>query len=207
MRPNPDDVIFYVGRHGTTTLNQEDRFRGPLNVDLDQKGREDAGELSNYFDRIKLGGIVTSDRNRAMETALAIGDHRNLTPHVEENLRSWNVGYLAGELKADHKDEIEHYVKNPDEVIPQGESLNQFRQRIHPLFARAIQHKQQFPNKGPILLLAHASVIREAANLFNKNPDKGLVHPGGAVAVMHTPKGIQSVPVFKVDNSAEDRYS
>lgn len=205
MRPSPDDVLFYLGRHGTTELNQEDRFRGPLNIDLDEKGRQDAEELSDFFHRIKIGGITTSDRHRAMETALTVGSPKGITPHVDPNLRSWNVGYLAGQLKSEHQDEIKHYVDNPDEQIPQGESLNQFRQRIRPMFQKAIAMRQK--SGKPHLLLAHASVVREASNIFNHDPDKGLVHPGGAMAVMHTPKGIAAVPIFKADPNKEDRYS
>jgi len=203
MRPNPDDVLFYVGRHGTTNLNQEDRFRGPLNVDLDTEGRQDAEELSNFFDRIKLGGILSSDRNRALETALMVGGHRDLTPHVEPNLRSWNVGYMAGQLKDDYAKDIKHFVDNPDQPIPDGESLNEFRQRVRPLFAKAIQARKQ---GKPWLLLGHASVIREADVVFNKSAN-ALVHPGGAIAVMHTPKGIRSIPIFKPDPDKADRYS
>lgn len=205
MRPSPDDVLFYLGRHGTTELNQEDRFRGPLNVDLDEKGRQDAEQLRDFFNRIKIGGITTSDRHRAMETALTIGKPKDLTPHVDEGLRSWNVGYLAGQLKQPHQDEIKHYVDNPDEVIPQGESLNQFRQRVRPMFQKAIAMRKQM--KAPHLLLAHASVVREASNIFNGDPDKALVHPGGALAVMHTPKGIKALPIFKADPDKNDRFS
>lgn len=205
MRPNPKNVLFYVGRHGTTELNQEERFRGPLNVDLDEKGRADAEHLSNFFDRIKLGGIISSDRNRALETAMAIGDHRDLVPYVEPNLRSWNIGYMAGQLKDEYKKDIQHFAENPDQKIPQGESLNDFRQRVRPVFAKAIQAEKQ--TGKPWLLLAHASVIREASIVFNKKGSDALVHPGGAVAVMHTPKGIQSVPIFKPDPSESDRIS
>jgi broad specificity phosphatase PhoE len=204
MRPDPKDVLFYLARHGTTELNQEDRFRGPLNVALDEKGRQDAQELSNFFDRIKLGGVITSDRNRALETAMAVGDHRDLLPHVEPALRSWNVGYMAGQLKDEYQDDIKHFVDHPDQKIPQGESLNQFRQRIRPIFGKAIQARKQ---GKPWLLLGHASVIREASNVFNAKPDTALVHPGGAVAVMHTPDGIRSVPIFKPDPDKADRFS
>jgi broad specificity phosphatase PhoE len=205
MRPNPKDVLFYLGRHGTTTLNQEDRFRGPLNVDLDHQGRIDAEKLSSFFDRIKIGGIVTSDRNRAIETAFAIGDHRDLTPHIDPQLRSWNLGYLAGQKKDEHEDEVKDFVQNPDKPVPQGESLNQFRQRIHPIFAKAIQARQK--TGIPHLLVAHASVVREASNVFNHDPDAALVKPGGAMAVMHSDNGIVAVPIFKPDPSGKDRYS
>lgn len=207
MRPNPKDVLFYVARHGTTVLNQEDRFRGPLNIDLDAKGRQDAQELSSFFERIKLGGIISSPKNRAMETALTIGEHRDLHPHIEPALASWNVGYMAGQLKSDYKQDITHFAENPEQRIPEGESLDEFRKRVRPMFAKAIHARQK--SNSPWLLMSHASVVREASVVFNKDADKALVHPGGAIAVMHHPNGgIRSIPIFKPDiESSGDSYS
>lgn len=195
MKPK---VLFYVNRHGTTGLNEDDRLRGPVDAPLDSNGHKDAQSLVNFFEPIDLQDIAVSSMTRALQTAMPIAESKDIVPHIEDGLRSWDIGYVAG-MKEDKQaeDTIAYYQKNPDKVIPEGESLNAFRKRVHPVFAKAIHNFNK--HQKPSLISAHDSVVREAGNLFNGDMESALVKPGGVVAVMHDPteKRMKAVAVFK----------
>ena len=180
------NVVAYFQRHGSTELNNSGKFRGSLDPDLDQHGMDDAKSASQFFAPIQLGDAYSSDKKRAESTATAILQPKGLTYESDPRLRSWNVGFLAGQPKADHKDDIEYFQRHPDAPVPGGESLNQFKQRVRPSIHRSIGSGIQ---KGtPSLTVAHSSVLKEVSSLIHGNHNHENVDPGGIIGVTHDPK-------------------
>lgn len=187
-------VAAYFIRHGTTNLNQEKKFRGPLNPDLDAEGRKDARALKSRFSNVDTGNVYTSSKTRSKETAHTIFGKKPVesTPSLD----AWNVGFLAGKPKADNEDTIQHYQQNPDEKIPEGESLNDFRSRVHPTIKKAL--KEGVKGK-PSAVVTHSSVIHELGNMLHGDHKAALVDPGGVVEVTHDGKKYHTRVVHKPD--------
>jgi broad specificity phosphatase PhoE len=200
-----DKLVGYIVRHGTTASNEAGLFRGQINVPLDEKGLGDAQQLSKYFADKQLGDAVTSDLDRAVHTSEAILDPKGQVAHQTEDLRAWSLGYLGGQVKADHKMEVGYYQDNPDEVPPRGESLNQFRKRVQPRLKESILKGMQ--NGVPSLMVAHSSIIHEASHLLHGDHNYAKVEPGGVVGIYHGSKGFHLKElVKKAKKGQSDQY-
>ena len=191
-------VSFFV-RHGQTTLNAQNMFRGAMNPDLNAKGRQDAHVLAKYFEPIDLSVIFYSDKKRSTETAHIISKRKpGIGCFGTPNLWAWNVGKFSGKEKnAENKAELEYYIQNPDIPIPEGESLNEFKSRIQPCIKEAIQVADAMG--APTLCVVHSSVIHEVGSMINGSNTSSLVEPGGVCAVSYDSEhGILSAsPIFK----------
>lgn len=189
-------ILVFIARHGTTELNQKDQFRGPIDAPLDKLGSRDAYQLAHYFEPIEISHIFHSDKKRTRETAKIIGDAKGEEPVGNEGLQAWNVGKLGGKPKDDENLEIvEWHVQNPDIPLPGGESLNEFKDRIHPLIIEAIEKAEEIG--VPILIVAHSSVIHEVGVMVSGKHDHTLVEPGGVCAIYIQDGKIDAEPIFK----------
>lgn len=197
-------VLAYVARHGTTILNESGKFRGAIDVPLDAKGRRDAKELAAFFDQIELCGIVASSRKRSTETARIIGSRKGIEPVLTDVLFALDVGDFSGEPKNKENRAILHqYILNPDRVIPGGESLNNFRNRVRPAIMEALDIAN---NSGaPILLVGHSSIVHEVGALINGSNQSALVEPGG-VAVIYSENGhLKAEAIFKPKRPSNEK--
>ena len=211
----PDkQILLYVCRHGTTAMNEQNRFRGDSNPNLDAKGYKDANELAFYFEPIDLSFIVSSSKTRAATTANIISLQKklkqsvedkcrfDLTPVLNDLLHPWNVGDFGGKEKTPERiKELQGYISDPDKPVPGGTSLNDFRGRVRPLFKEAIEASNEAGVPG--LLVVHSSVIHELGECLSGNHEAGHVRPGGVAAVyIHNGKlGVE--PIFKPDDKSK----
>ena len=193
---NQEHPLVYFARHGQTTFNKADAFRGNINAPLDAQGWRDANKLKKYFDGVEFSHIFTSDKIRAEQTAGKIAEGHNQTPVENEGLRSWDVGYLSGKPKDEENLEaIEYYVNNPDLPIPDGESLNEFKARVQPLIKNAIELALACGN--PVLVIAHSSVIHEVGAMIGGHHEYALVEPGGVTVIFIQDGKFDAEPIFK----------
>jgi len=54
------------------------------------------------------------------------------------------LGYLAGEKKSDHENVMDYFEKNPNERVPAGESINEFRARLRPPIKKILVESGSF---------------------------------------------------------------
>lgn len=190
-------ILVYVARHGTTDLNAEGCFRGPIDAPLDTKGWRDAHQLAHYLEAVDLAGIFHSDKKRTRDTADVIAQHhKGIKVFANSDLRAFNVGDLGGKPKNKENTQIvADHVKHPDQVMPGGESLNNFRRRVQPLIIDAMDLAMEAGE--PVLLVAHSSVIREVDNMFGSGRSTALAEPGGAIAIYIQDGKFHVEPVFK----------
>lgn len=203
--PNEEKTVAYVVRHGETELNADGRFRGDLDPHLDEHGLADADELSGILRNVDLGEAWTSDKTRAEQTAERILEPKGMSASPTKDLRAWNVGYLSGEKKNQHQDDVAYFQRNPNLPIPGGESLNEFRNRVRPQLLQAI--KAGLDNGSPSLVVAHSSVIHELGNLIHSDHNAALVEPGGMAAVTYDGKYFRAKAVHKPDTVGEKKYA
>jgi broad specificity phosphatase PhoE len=179
-------VALYLARHGTTQLNEQDRFRGPLNVPLDAQGVKDAEGLGDYFRNVPLGAIVHTGKVRTELTArIVLGHHSEDIPlGSNTDLQAWNLGEFAGKEKnAATLKRLQVYVDDPAKVVPGGESLDTFRSRVRPAIAEALRARAI--TGRPTLLVVHSSIVHELGNMVNGDTKAALVKPGGIAAVVN----------------------
>lgn len=182
MADDPRVVAYFV-RHEETALNSEKRFRGPLDPPLDEKGISGLDDTRDYFSNVELGSAFSSDKQRVEQTATGVLQPKGMTFQSDPALRAWNIGYLAGEKKSDHADDISYFQRHPDVQIPSGESLNQFRDRIRPAILRSLQ--AGVSSDKPSITFLHSSGVKEVSNVIHGDHNKVQVKPGGIAAVTY----------------------
>jgi broad specificity phosphatase PhoE len=125
----------YLIRHGATAYNAEsggvDRIRGWKNVPLSDKGREQVKELCGKLKKSGIGFIVSSDLDRARETAERVTETTGADLVLSKKFRPWDLGeYTGQESIAVHPIMAEYAYRKPFKAIPGGESFESFKARI-----------------------------------------------------------------------------
>jgi len=194
-------VLAYFCRHGQTSLNKSNCFRGTMNPDLNEEGRQDAEKLADYFKAKDVSALFYSNKARSEETA---GIINNKLPGVKcfgtESLWPLNVGEFSGKPKdGENQSKMDWYIAHPSVPIPGGESLNQFQGRIRPCIMEALE----IANKSgkPVLCVVHSSVIHVVSTMFEGHHSKALVKPGGVVEVYTENGQIHARPLLKPDTT------
>jgi broad specificity phosphatase PhoE len=177
-------------------LNAQNAFRGNANPELDTVGVKQARELARLFESIDISHIFCSDRLRATKTAEIMAAAKNAPVHQSTSLRALDVGEFSGELRTPESEAaLQVYLDSPDEQIPGGESLNEFKSRIVPCIQEAIDIYCECGT--PSLIVAHSSVVHEVGFLAHGEHKSVLVEPGGAIAVYVTNGKLGAEPIFK----------
>jgi probable phosphoglycerate mutase len=198
---NLKDVLVIAVRHGETTLNAQNKFRGSNNVPLDANGIKQAEVVAGKLAGHQYAHMVSSDRVRTITTAEIIAEATGIAFDITPNLRAWDIGFLSGKKKdEENKDILDYYIKHPNIPIPKGESLNAFKARVRPQVYEAIATAQA--GGAPTILVVHSSIIHELGDMFHSNHEAVLVEPGG-IAIIYMEKGkLQAKPVFRVRDKA-----
>lgn len=118
-----------VIRHGATA-HEKTKMGGWEDEGLGKEGREEAEEAAR---KVKgLDGLVTSDLERALETAKIISKRSGVPIlKTDKALRSWNMGEYTGKDPKEIEpilDDLEK--KHRDTPTPGGESFNEYKRRF-----------------------------------------------------------------------------
>jgi len=133
--PNTVTRIVLV-RHGQTAWNRKVRFRGQADPPLDDVGLRQAAATACYLaERWPVEAVYTSPLGRAMQTAKAIAERRNLAAQPFRGLLDIDFGDWQGhspdEVKRRYPDLLRAWFESPHTVqIPGGESLDIVRERV-----------------------------------------------------------------------------
>jgi broad specificity phosphatase PhoE len=202
---------FYVVRHGNTALNDSNppKYRGWQDVELNEDGLQAAAEVADYLSYERLGLIATSDLIRATKTAEYFLSMSN-SPYLDinPNLRPLDVGSFTGLPKtARNKKALQHYIDNPDELIPgSSETVTQFRTRNSDAFRNYAV--RSFSSPEPLVVVCHTSNITCLYDEVKpdhglKYEDQDLVGPGGLIAVYVMGDRYEMEPLLKTEGSSE----
>lgn len=157
-------------RHGQSQWNLENRFTGFHNVDLTEKGEEEARAAG---ERLKTAGIrfdhvfssTQTRANKTAEIALAEAGQGELFPRMiwHDDLRERDYGDLTGlnkdETRAKYGEEQVHIWRRSYDVAPPGECLKDVvENRVRPYYEA---HIKPLLDKGDnILIAAHGNSLR-----------------------------------------------
>jgi glucosyl-3-phosphoglycerate phosphatase len=141
-------------RHGETAWNAGKVLQGQSDIELSERGREQARSLISVVHKWQPNHVVTSDLRRARQTASLIGypDAMVDARWREADLGEWTSKSVVDLMAAD----AVQYQRWRDGVCapPSGESIPNFRARV----ASAIEAVK--PRKGNVLVVTHGGVIR-----------------------------------------------
>lgn len=156
---------FLIVRHGETTWNVERRIQGWRDISLNNNGRAQALQLADRLsdpdnELSPLHAIYSSDLARARETAQAVAERLGLPVSLIEGVRERNYGVLEGvqfDRMQEHYPEVARVwqSRDPDGVIPMGETLRQFHARVtQALESLSVRHAGQ-----RILVVTHGGAM------------------------------------------------
>lgn len=129
----------FLFRHGQTDWNKEGRFQGHTDIPLNQTGELEAEELRSYIEKIKPEFIVSSDLQRALNTAQIVNKSLNLKMEISTALRETDLGEAEGKMRTEVDqlfglDAMSNWVSiHPatlDFGFPKGESKRQVIERV-----------------------------------------------------------------------------
>ena len=152
-------------RHGQSTYNEENRFTGWKDVDLTQKGVNEALNSAALLKDIPIDLAFTSNLMRAQKTLDLILGQLNLKLNITKNeaLNERDYGNLVGQNKLEAaekygEDQVQIWRRSYDIPPPKGESLKMTLERTVPYFKNVIQPLLS-KNKN-IIISAHGNSIR-----------------------------------------------
>jgi|KBSSwiStaDraftv2_1062776.scaffolds.fasta_scaffold676988_2 probable phosphoglycerate mutase len=160
---------FIVIRHGETAWNAQSRIQGHLDSPLNEEGLAQALLIGERLGHETFSALYSSDLGRALQTVQPIADRTAHEIVREPRLRERHLGVFQGltgaQCEHDHPLEYARFkARDPDHVVPGGESVRQLFERVSGLFmdlARA--HPDQ-----RIVAVTHGGVL-DALHRFAGN--------------------------------------
>lgn len=153
---------FYFIRHGETVWNVENKICGATDIELTQKGHDQAIETGKKILEagIKADIILTSPLVRASETARHISEMTGIPMKVESRLIEQNFG----RYESTPRDGAEFHEAKKDMAsrFGTGESMLQLAQRIYNLLDDIKAGDQE------CILVAHNGIARIVESYFRE---------------------------------------
>lgn len=148
-------------RHGETDWSYQKRYCGFTDIELNEKGRQQARRLLKRLSKEKIHKVYSSDMKRTLQFAKIV--FKDLPAEELLDLREMNFGIFEG---LTYKDIMEKYPKvyrewlgNPlDIIVPRGESLKTLARRVRKALKRILSQNSDkkvavFTHGGPIRVI------------------------------------------------------
>lgn len=150
----------YLIRHGQINTLGEKRYIGILDIPLSSEGTAQANKLKEYFSRINIDKIYTSNLIRSVQTSRIIAENKDVQISELKELREINMGDWEGktfkEIKKEYPEEFKKRIENVEDFRPtNGESFGQCRDRAVDIFNRIAAE-----DADNIIITAHAGINR-----------------------------------------------
>lgn len=151
-------------RHGETDYNRQLRFQGHVDVPLNATGQSQAVRLAQRLLAEPIGQVVTSDLQRARETAAPLLAQRALPSRADALWREQAFGVLEGlevaAARLSHPDLWAAWARHDaDHALPGGESARQFHARVMRALAALQALGDAAPAAGPVAVFTHGGVL------------------------------------------------
>ena len=157
--------IFCV-RHGQTALDDLHRSDGWLDLPLNDEGRKNVVvTLAKYLKKVPITCIYTSPLKRTTETAEIMKSGITSDPKIEEveDIKTWNLGSMAGDPKKPNKKVVKDLVSNPSKKAPDGESYDEFTERFDAWMKKL---EGESKDDGPFLVVLSGSNCRRLSEVL-----------------------------------------
>jgi broad specificity phosphatase PhoE len=165
-----DVCTLYLVRHGTTTMNVENRYRGRRDIPLDAQGYQDAVDAARLLSNRNISAVYTGPLRRTIATAQIIADEarvpdiRILHGLINLDYGAWE-GLTSGEAEMYDPQAFARYRLHPSEAVcPNGERLSDAQRRVMEAID-LIANRHRGEN---IVAVTHAVIIRLAIVAMGK---------------------------------------
>ncbi len=153
-------------RHGQSVWNLENKFTGWVDVELTEKGIQEAKNAGEKLKGFTFDEAYTSDLKRAQETlklALTVCGLNNIPVTNNKALNERMYGDLQGLNKAETalkfgEEQVKIWRRSFDIAPPNGESLKDTAARVIPYFEQEIIPKLKAGKN--IVIAAHGNSLR-----------------------------------------------
>lgn len=194
-------VKLILVRHGESLWNKKNLFTGWTDVDLSEKGLEEARHAGKLLKGISIDKIYTSVLKRAIKTAFYIMDESDIL--YKEVTKAWQLnerhyGALQGlnkdEMKEKYGEEKVHMWRRSYDIlppliseeknnllkddrykgvqIPRAENLKLTLERVLPYYKEHIE--KDLRNKKNVLVVAHGNSIRALLKYLENIKDEDI---------------------------------
>ncbi len=158
----PTETLVYLVRHGETEWNVDKRFQGQGDVPLSPTGLAQADKLARWMGSLPVhfSAIYSSDLQRSMQTAMAIGRATGLRPVGVECLRELKCGEWQGlsvaEVEQRYPGQLAYWHAHIQTYcLPGGESIPDLQARVFPCFLElAARHTSQ-----AVVVVSHGAAL------------------------------------------------
>lgn len=150
-------------RHGITDWGQEAKYCGISDIDLNEKGEQQARYLSQRLKKLNIHRVYCSDVKRALNFAKLTFNGISIIKRSE--FCEMNFGIFEGltyqEILSRYKDIYDKWLNDPvDVTIPQGENLRNLEKRVCNTFFKILKQN----NNKTIAIVTHAGPIKVILN-------------------------------------------
>jgi len=197
----------HLVRHGQTIMNTQVRFRGRLDVPLNEVGRAEARDAARALVGSGLGAVYTSPLGRAREVAEAIAVKNGVgAVRKQPDLLNLDYGAWEGMTKEEAADvdpeAWELYVSDPEAAVcPEGESLALAADRVVAAL-RAIA--QEHPGQN-VAAVSHGVMLRLAVlRVVGPSDDDWQFALSTGAAIVFEVEGDEIRLVSEFDRSKSD---
>lgn len=175
-------------RHGESEWNAVRRLQGQADIELSEKGRQQARALATTVASLKPDRVLTSNLKRARDTATLLGfSSAQPTPELREiDVGDWTAS-LISEIVERERENYRGW-RAGTYVPPGGEAWDDFTARTEGAVRGALLDAER------LLVVCHGGVIRALLQaLIGLGPEKIL------------PVGPASLSILKIDGRQEAR--
>lgn len=148
-------------RHGQTHWNVEMKYQGQTDIELTEKGLQQARMVADRLASEPVSAVYSSDLSRAFVTAKIIAQKHDLSVIAMPELREISFGDWEGltytNINSGWPQIMEKLFTCPNEVIiPGGESFHQLKERASQALKKIyISHPDQ-----TVVVVSHGGTIR-----------------------------------------------
>lgn len=164
------EMKLWITRHGETTWNVENRVCGRPDVELTEKGKQQAKELALRVRGKGITRMLVSPLKRAEQTALLANEYIQVPVEIEQRLVEHSFGKLEGISRTSPV--FWEAKRNITSRYPGGESVLEVAHRVYSLL-------DEIPEKYPgetILLVCHGAVSRVVHTYFEDIEEEAFHH-------------------------------
>lgn len=165
-------TLLYFARHGETDDNARLVFQGQGGKGLNSRGRAQARRLAERMRKSLVTTIVSSDLERAEETARIVGLACEVVHSVDRDLREVDVGHWTGksheEISELYPEEWGAWSNGLDVRRGGGETYAELAARVE----QAVLRISEMHARDPILVVSHGGSIKSyVAKILGVGPD------------------------------------
>lgn len=163
----------YIVRHGEIDFNIEERYAGSVDVELNEKGLQQAHDIANEVNKLNVDLIITSPLKRCMQTAEIVRGVINAPIVVANEFRERAVGVFEGLTRAEAQSRYpELWARNITRIYndapPGGETIKAVESRV---YAGLQKVQAEYEDKN-ILIVTHAFVGKMIHKFFYEMTDE-----------------------------------